>query len=305
MNPITYVMGLISKKSNINNERITSQVKSVQDTIVNSTLPQVEKINRKLTGKDAFTSEVYNLYNSAILDGVQTNIRGNMFVIIDAALNSSIATLAFINKMISSDFQNETTAAALTLSKGNMLQLLDTINLVSNYSRSLMDAVLVAEENRIVGEGRTELDGVTEAEVQFLANNREAFIRGLNIVLTPANQIEARFKNIPEVVVSEIRSQAATTATLGNDGVDPLRFGLFESKADPIWFVGTVWTQYQYNRYVAAKETAAVIELRIDRLRSLMDKKPNPNLANIIAKREGQRDAYLARVRKQEREWNA
>lgn len=304
MNPIKYVMGLVSKKSTINNERIASQLAHVRDTLNLYTIPQAEKILRKMNDKDAFGSEVYRLYNSAIIDGVQTNIRGNMFVIIKAALDSSTSTLVLIDKLYVTEFRTETSAAALTLTKGNILQLLDTINLVATYSRSLMDAVLVAEENRLLGEGRTELNGVTEAEIQFLANNRDAYIRALNIVLTPVNLIEERFKDIPEIVVSEIKSQAATSVH-GDDRIDPLRFGLFQSKADPIWLIGTVWNQYQFTRFKAAKEQAAVIELRIERLRNLLDKKPNPRTAQIISKYEGQRDLLLAQVRKKEREWNA
>lgn len=304
MNPIKYVMGLVSKKSTINNERIASQLAHVRDTLNLYTIPQAEKILRKMHDKDAFGSQVYNLYNSAITDGVQTNIRGNMFVIIKAALDSANSTLVLVDKLYTTEFRTETSAAALTLSKGNVLQLLDTINLVATYSRSLMDAVLVAEENRILGEGNTELNGVTEAEIQFLANNRDAYIRALNIVLTPVNLIEERFKDIPEIVVSEIKSQAATSVH-GDDRIDPLRFGLFQSKADPIWLIGTAWNQYQFSRFKAAKEQAAVIELRVERLRNLLDKKPNPRTAQIISKYEGQRDLLLAQVRKKEREWNA
>lgn len=305
MNPINYVKNLISGKSGIDNDRIESQINNTRDTLINTSLPAVEKVIKKLSTAGSFQSEVYSLYNDAITNGVQSNIRGNMFVIIKEALESASNTLNLIDKMVSKEFTAETTAVSLTLSKANTLLLLDTVTLVSNYSRSMVGVVLTAEENRLLGEGRTELAGVTESEVKYLAEYREAFIRGLNIVLTPTDRIEERFAEIPEVVVSEVRSQAMTTSTHGNDKVDPLRFGLFQSKADPIWLIGTAWTQYQYNRYLAAKEQAAVIELRIERLRNLMDKKPNPRLAAIIEAREGQRDLKLAKVREQERKWNA
>lgn len=304
MNPIKYVQGLMSKKSGLNNERITSQVNSVRDTIVNQTIPQADKITRKLAGDGVFSSEVFHLYSNAIRDGVHTNLRGNMFVIIKAALDASVNTLALIDKFIASDFQTETSATALTLSKANVVQLLDTVNLVGTYSRSLMDVVLAAEENRLVGEGRRELEGITESEIQYLAQARDAYIRGLNIILTPTDRIEDKINAIPEIVVSEIRSSAMTSVH-GDDKVDPLRFGLFESKADPIWLIGNMWIQYQYNRYMAAKETAAVIDLRIDRIRAMLDKKPNPHLARVLVKREGQRDLLRAKVKKMEREWDA
>lgn len=303
MNPIKFVTGLISKKSGLNNERITSQVNSVRDSIVNQTIPQADKITRKLAGDSVFDSEVYKLYNETIRNGVQTNIRGNMFVIIKAALDASVTTLSLIDKFIASDFKTETNVAGLTLAKANVIQLLDTVNLVGTYSRSLMDVVLAAEENRLVGEGRRELEGVTEAEVQYLAQARDAYIRGLNLVLTPADRIEDKINAIPEIVVSEIRS-AAVTSVHGDDKLDPLRFGLFESKFDPIWLIGNMWIQYQYNRYMAAKETAAVIDLRIDRIRSILDKKPNPHLAGVLVKREGQRDLLRGKVKKMERQWD-
>lgn len=303
MNPIKFVTDLIQKKSGINNERITSQVSSVRDSIVNQTLPQADKITRKLAGDAVFESEVFALYNDAIRDGVQSNIRGNMFVIIKAALEGSVNTLSLIDKFIASDFKTETSAAALTLAKANIIQLLDTVNLVGTYSRSLMDVILVAEENRLIGEGRTELEGITESEIQYLSQARDAYIRGLNLVLTPADRIEDKINGIPEIVVSEIRS-SAVTAVHGDDKVDPLRFGLFESKYDPIWLAGNLWLQYQYSCYTSAKETASVIDLRIDRIRSILDKKPNPHMASVLAKREGQRDLIRGKLKKMERSWN-
>ncbi len=303
MNPIKYVQDLISKKSGLNNDRITSQISSVRDSIVNQTIPQADKITRKLAGDSVFSSEVYSLYDEAIRNGVQTNIRGNMFVIIKTALEASVQTLSLVDKFVASDFKTETSAVALTLTKANVLQLLDTITLVSTYSRSLMDTVLLAEENRLIGEGRRELEGATEGEIQYLAQARDAFIRGLNIVLTPADRIEDKFKDIPEVVVSEIRS-AAVTSVHGNDKLDPLRFGLFESKADPIWLIGNAWIDYQYRRYQEAKETASVIDLRIERIRNILDKKPDPTLAKVLEKREGQRDVLRGKIRKMERQWN-
>jgi hypothetical protein len=304
MNPIKYVMGLVSKKSPLNNERIESQITNVRDTIVNHTIPQVEKVVSKLADGRSFETDVYSLYNDAITSGVQTRLRGNMFTVIKEALNSSVQTLSLIDRLVAADFQTDTTASALTLSKANTIQLLDTVNLVSNYTRSLVNAVLVAEENRLIADGRSALDGVSEAEVEYLAAYRDAYIRGLNIVLTPVEAIEDRFKQIPEIVVSEIRSQAAT-ASHGNDKIDPLRFGLFESKLDPVWLIGNMWTQYQYSKHVAAKEQAAVIELRIERIKAILDKKPNPQLAKVLEKREGQRDLLVAKVRRLESQWDA
>lgn len=279
--------------------RVIENVGVTRDELINNTIPPVEKLIKAIPDARDYGSQTFELYNQAILRELSGARNGLMFHPILEALRNGVEVLSFVDAQLSADFSDNVTQSSITLTRATTLQLLDTVNFVARYTRRLCDVIFIAETNKKVVPDGNELAGVTAAEIEFLASGRDRYIRSLKIIAKPIGSIEDAYKQIPEVVVADMKS-GVISALHGNDKMDPLQFGLIQSKADPIWVLGNIYVQYQARRYKTAKEEKAILELRIERYKAILANKPDPKMASIIEKREAELDRMRGQLAKME-----
>lgn len=219
----------------------------------------------------------------------------NPFEMVFKSLTNALELLSFIEGYFTKNLHDDVTAASITLSKANALQLLDLIGFATRYTRSWLEIILAAESNhhsQVMG-----LPQITQQQIKFLSDNRDAFGRAIAILATPVKQVEKMMDQIPEIVIAEANPKAIQS-TQGNERIDPLRMGLVQSKWDPIYLIGMVGSDFQVQRYKVAKEEQEMLELRVLRLKRQLDNKDDPKLSDILDKRQGQLDKVRGKLKR-------
>lgn len=221
----------------------------------------------------------------------------NPFEMVYKSLTNSLEILNFLEGYFNKNLNEDVTYASITISKANALQLLDLIGFATRYTRSWIEVVISAESNhraQVLG-----LPQITQQQIKYLSENRDAFGRAISILATPVKQVEKMIDDIPEIVIAEANPKAIQS-TQGNDRVDPLRMNLVQSKWDPIYLMSMVVSDWQVQRYKTAKEEQEMLELRILRLKRQLDNKDDPKLSMILEKRQGQLDKVRGKLKRME-----
>lgn len=300
MKIIEYVRQL---KSNFELKGIKEDLSTTRDELSNATIPVIEDIEKKLgqLNESNAKSETYALYFRALQSAQSSrNIRGNIFTPVLLRLRNARDILDFAEVYLDNNLNEDVTSAALSLRSANVMQLLNVIAFFSRYTRRLADVILRAETAKAMDEKADELQGMTQAELNYLSDYRVSYVAAIDMLALPAKEVERLVENIPEITVSEVRSESAL-AVHGRDKVDPLRFGLVESKADPFWLWALNRAEYQAERYHTAKYEKEMLELRIARYKRNYEKNPDPKLASTIEKREAELDLRRAKLAKMEK----
>lgn len=278
--------------------RVFEEIDVTRDELLNQTIPIIGSV-LEASQRDGFKSETYRLHQDLFTRQLK-NYRGkNIFEPIRVTLDNCIHILTVVQDLAEKEFQEDITPEGLSLRNAHTLQLLDGIAMYTKYARRLADAVLIAEEKTGKDSDGSELDTLTQADLDYLTENRTAFITLTDTLATPAKTIEEMYKLIPDVVVSEVRSDAAL-AVHGKDKVDPLRFGFYEARFNPIWLLATNGAERQAKRYQEAKQDAELLALRIQRYKRMNEGKNDPKMEQIIRNREKELDLVRAKLYKME-----
>lgn len=280
--------------------RVKEDLDITRDELTNHTQPIIKQLFKE-EKTHPFKSKTYAYYQEEIAHQLKLRKEAAIFGLVDGVLTHSQSHLAMIEKFLDNEFHDEVTAAGLSLKKASALQLLDAITLVSRYSRRLADVVLIAE-NAVEQRAESEVGTLTQADTDYLKNNRPAFIHLLEVLNQPTTQVQQALEDMPELMVSEYNNNESALRVHGSDKVDPLRFGFNDSMYNPIWLILTNVAEYQTNRYHAAKQEAELLELRIQRYKRINERNPNPKLDQIIEKREEELDKLRAKIYKMEKE---
>lgn len=290
-------------KSNFELKGIKEDLSTTRDELTNATIPVIEDIEKKLGALTEVNavSETYGLYFRALQSAQSSrNIRGNLFTPILLRLRNARDILDYAEVYLDNNLNEDVTSVTLSLRTANVMQLLSVIAFFSRYTRRLADLILRAETAKVMDVKADELEGMTQAELNYLSGYRTSYIAAIDMLALPAKEIERLIENIPEIVVSEVRSESALNVQ-GRDKVDPLRFGLVESKADVFWLWAINRAEYQAERYHTAKYEKEMLELRIARYKRNYEKNPDPKLASTIEKREAELDLRRAKLAKMEK----
>lgn len=300
MSIIDYVRKLMTS---ISRKTIESDIDVVRDDLSNHTLPALQQFMKEFSANPRLNSRSFKLYNDEIRKQVSISRTGDMFTAMELGCTKAELMLNFSYNYVRDNFEEDVTRAAMTLARANIMQLLDAMNFFVRYTRRLIDLLLIAESNHKIDAGAQELKGIRQSDIDYLSKYRASYIGVLDMLITvDTKRVDAMFDAIPEIIVEDVRSKS-TLEIHGNDKVDPLQLGknFIASPANPIWLIGVNLAEYQHNRYLSAKEDANLIKLRVARLKAQYDNNPDPKLAEIISKREGQVDKLRATISRYEK----
>lgn len=290
----------------IGRKNVEDEINTAKDEIDNQTIPTIKQLMKEFPSIPRFKSETYTLYNKAIVSGTGIRVKGDMFDVILLTLTNVGSIADFVSNYVSTKLETEINQSSVTVTDAQVFQLLDSITFAARYTRRLQDIILRTESNVMMDKNSSqELKGVRQADIDYIVKYRDSYIKTLKMLQTPVSKIKELINNIPDIVVSDLKS-STTLSVQGNDKVDPLGFGrdLVVSPLNPIWLIGSWSSTRQHEKYTAAKEEATVIKMRIARLKAQYEEKPDPKLAAIIEKREGQVDLLRAKIEKYEKEVN-
>ncbi len=302
MNIFDYVKKI---KKSVTKNNILDDINVTREEITNTTLDFLNKNIAWLsrTERDLQSQPYRRDRDDLIRDFGRTGYLRptNPFDMVHKSLTNSLEILNWVEGYFNKTLHDDVTAASITIAKSNALQLLDLAAFTARYTRAWLELIISAETNSI-----NKLNGevgLTQQQIKYLGENRDAFGRAISILATPVKEIQKVFDAMPEVVILEANPKAVQ-ATQGDARIDPLRLGLIQSKWDMTYLIGMVLTDFQVHRYKMAKEEKEMLELRILRLQRQMEGKEDPRLSDILNKRQGQLDKVRGKIKKMEDDWS-
>lgn len=220
---------------------------------------------------------------------------GNPIVHIAAHIAIIQKNLNIAEQLVQANLNNQVSSIGLTYKQAAVLQYVNAIYLVSKYSRKWLNMIFTYESAQYEDSGTVIEDSITKAERAWLENTFKDFLSAYASVIGDPKVILQKLNEIPEITVSE-SNENTLNSTVGLHKLDPMRSGLIATKANPIYFVRMVIAEWQVARFNEAKEELRLIELRLQLMKELQQKRPNAKLEKAIAQCESRVQAMQAKV---------
>ena len=193
------------------------------------------------------------------------NNRETMFVLIYDALMNAEKLLRDIEKKADVLFAEKEMTSAMSFRKATYLRLVASIGFFEDYSRRILNEVLVRES---YGETNPErAGGLNQAEIDFLETYRLAYCSITALLYLNESKGFSAIDDMPEAVVTEM-SQQVMVHTAGGHKIDPLGMNNFilpdaSVRHNPFYLVGTLIAHYQAAQYRTAEQELALLQLRL------------------------------------------
>jgi hypothetical protein len=198
---------------------------------------------------------------------VESEMLGRYPITIYFGMMRCLENVNMVESRIDTIIGRDLAATGLSYSKANLLRFIEVANFVAKYSRKLL-LWTYAHENMALGNRAG--NPLAPAEMEYLLQNRSAFISGLSVVAKKTKVIEAALNNIPNMIV--VPEEAETvTQTVGLARLDPLQTGLIPIKLNPIYHIRMAITEYQVARYKAGQEEKRALEYHLLALNELAE----------------------------------
>lgn len=223
---------------------------------------------------------------------------GNPVVHIANNLKHVIANLEIAEKLVVANLSGQVSATGLTYKQAAVLQYLNAIFLVSKYSRKWLNMIFTYESAQYENSGTVIDESITRAERLWLEKTFPDFLSAYAAATGDSAKVLQKLNEVPEITVSDSNENALNT-TVGISKLDPMKSGLIATKANPIYFVRMVIAEWQVARFNEAKEELRLIELRLQLLKELQQKRPNAKLELAIRQAESRvqdKQAELAKL---------
>lgn len=206
--------------------------------------------------------------------------RGNSIALLDAintAIEPYFAELAnLLDEHFGEDFSNE----SITVQRYNILQLIEAFMLYVEYSRRWLIVTIRKENNLAVKSVGGENDGILGYDLEWLASNRDAFLKVVKIISGKIKDLTKIIDNLPDYTITQSGSLARN-----DHDIDPLGFGFIADKMNPALYIRMRRAQIQISKLQAAELESQELEFRILALRASLNGKPDAKkeaLANAL-----------------------
>ncbi len=212
---------------------------------------------------------------------------------LNSALQTVLVNAESLRKMVDEHLQQDTLRDGITAKASNIVRMVSAMSFVSGYVIDACDYALV-QEAVVLGQS----DETPPAQADYINKNIDKFASALaDCAIAPAtfNKI---FKDIPDIYVSD--ANASTVAAMfSNKQIDPFAnlSGMKNWVGSPIYSAQLVWETWMAERYHAAKDRKAMLELRLIHLQNLQANNPNPRLEREINGLEARIRKYDKKIR--------
>ena len=293
MEILKFVTGLLPQ---FGKDRMEEDLRIVRTELETITIPAFvlaeEVFSKPLQSKEGQNLE--KAYRTAV---GSMGRAATMVVSIREKLQEIVPVLAALENAIDKDFEKEVFVAGLTLRKANVLRMLELSGFISTFSLRLLNYIYILETAEAGTNSSYVTDSMSPGEIKRIKTNMFEFCLAMKALGQPKEKIQKTLDSIPEVLVNA-KGQAALAAFTG-DKIDP--FGLFNVQGftyNPIYHVGMMVAEYQFDRYKRARELKSVLELRMLHLQKVRDDNTDPGVEREIQVIQGRIDGLSERIRK-------
>ncbi len=268
----------------------TTERAAIRSSLVNAT-QEFNRFNKPLFteasaqfGSLAFKSGYSKAFEKDLASVAGIKSRGNSIALINdinKAIEPYFGELAnLLDEYFGEDFTNE----SITVQRYNILQLIEALLLYVEYSRRWLIVTIRKENNLTVKSVGGENDGILSYDLEWLADNRDAFLKVVKIITSKIKNLSKLIDDLPEYTITE----GAALARNENE-IDPMGFGYISTRMNPIFYIRMVRSKMQVAKLQAAELEAQELEFRILSLRASLDNKPDAKkeaLANTLEERQ-------------------
>lgn len=246
-------------------------------------------------GKNPFYSNDAQKADEVFNKRLNEKYKGNHLTGVLNALENSDSIIKLLQTMIDEEFAIDVTSAGLSTLRVNIMQLVEILGFTVRYARRHLNYILVCESCHHSGKQVT--DSFSTGELDWLREGRDAFINGINVLSMPKRDVEVKFKEIPNVLVTD-ESIETTQQLLGKDKTDPFQMRFIPLVLNPIYHVRIRVAEYQAAKYREAKEERNILELRIMLLKEQREGRENAKIEKQIEYNEGRLQKIVYKLEK-------
>lgn len=209
------------------------------------------------------------------------NVKGaqgnNVLAVIDKSFKNMLSTLDMMEKLIEKSYDDEIAGRGLTYYKAAVLQMIESITFAGDYALRYLNYVLVLEASELkkdADEAGVDIDDLSEvidpADIRYITDRFIDFCTVMATLIKPAEKVREEIETVPDIIVDE-KTDAIMSSTQGQAKVDPFKHGLIPLSFNIIYHVRMRFAEWQHARYEAAKVEKDALELRILRMKKLLD----------------------------------
>lgn len=223
--------------------------------------------------------------------------RGNAIALLDAINLVVEPMFADVANMLDEYFGEDFTNESITVQRYNILQMIEALMLYTEYSRRWLITTLRKENNLSVKAVSGENDGILPYDLNWLADNRDAFLKVVKIISAKNKDFAKIVESLPEYTVNSTNGLSARNER----DLDPMGFGFISTRMNPFFYLRMARAKYQITKLQVAELEAQELEFRILALRASLDGKPDAKkeaLANALE------DKQLNPLREKIAKWN-
>lgn len=244
-----------------------------------------------------FKSKWFEVFENNVRSEVKfTRKSDNFWLDLNAALQIVLSNAVSLRKITEDYLQEDTLRDGITAKATNIVRMVSAMSFLSGFVIDACDYALVQEAVTL-----GQKDDTPPAQADYLNNNIDKFARCLADACVPNKSFEKIFTDIPDVFISA--ATAATVAAMFSaKQIDPFTRigGINNWVGSPIYGAQLLWETWMADRYHAAKDRKAMLELRLIHLQNLQANSPNPRLEKEIEGLEARIRKYDKKIRQVE-----
>lgn len=267
-------------------------------TIENDVANQIKTLNKSLLPKYKMaatlcSSEFKASQNLEFEKAARARLRYNQPNFLQYVINwcaNYERVLKHLQTLVPETFERDVARESMSAQGAQILQLLEYSGALQSYLLRVLDQIVIQETDAT--SGRVREDSMTPADRDWLEKNRGGFFEILLLLSTPATQIAAMLKSIPEVTLGPANADTVVKA-MGANKLDPMRLGLMSGFFDigqivnPLYHIAVMRAEYEVTKYRELEETIRLLELRLLEMKQANQGKQDPRLQKTIEYHEG------------------
>lgn len=281
MKPLDYVASLASGL--IEKQRIKGMMSTAR-SYIDKTIPSYQSA-AEFFHESRFASKDANDFQHQFTASITSKTRGNFVQVVYASLMTAEKHYDKLSKVVDQSFKSDIAKDSLTFHKVAIMQHLEAITFLNEYSNRLL-MWLYDVETTAAGV-TNHMKDVPPAEIKWLKERKEDYFTVIRLFQKTAEDFSKSLEDIPDVVVNE-ENEATIKITQGISGADPFRMGFIGRIVNPILHIRKMWDEANVREYQETVDYARAMELKLLYLKQARSGETDEKLEQDIKFIEGE-----------------
>jgi len=235
------------------------------------------KMLARTTFKNKELNKKFDLFQSTVKSGSD-----NPITFIHKNIKNILDNLDTCEKLVIDYIGTTVASGGLNFKQANIIQFVDNIHYVNNFSRKFLHYVLVIESSQYEKDPEEAMLALSKPDREAIDKDFLNFCSAFKTAILKKEDLLKKFADIPEAQVTE-SSNKTLTQTVGIGKIDPFSLGFAGNWLNPIYFIRMSIAEWQVKRYQATKDQTQALRLRLMQLEQQRNGKENPKLEKEIA----------------------